>query len=54
MEREGSLIYLILMIVVVFVVDYRFLRRDAMKRLVVNGGIVLVFLAVYLAFLNHP
>ena len=49
----GSGLYLILMIVVVVVVDWRFLRRDAVRRLVVNGAIVLAFLAFYLAFLYH-
>lgn len=54
MGRPESLLYLILMIVVVVGVDYRFLRRLAWVRLAVNIGIVLVFLVFYLAFLRHP
>ncbi len=54
MGREGSLLYLIVLVIVVVVVDYRFLRGDAMRRLLVNGVIVLAFAAFYLAFLYHP
>lgn len=49
MGREGTLLYLIVLIAVVFSVDYRFLRRDPMRRLVVNVVIVLAFAAFYLA-----
>jgi hypothetical protein len=52
--REGILLYLIVLIAVILGVDYRFLRRDATRRLVVNVVIVLAFAAFYLAFLYHP
>jgi hypothetical protein len=50
--REGSLPYLIVLIAVVGGVDYRFLRGDAMRRLVVNVLVVVAFAAFYLAFLR--
>jgi hypothetical protein len=50
--RAGSLLYLIVLIAVVVGVDYRFLRDDAMRRLVVNVLIVVAFAAFYLAFLR--
>jgi MFS-type transporter involved in bile tolerance (Atg22 family) len=49
-----SVLYLLVMIAVVVVVDYRFLRRDPWMRLAVNIGIVLAFGAVYLAIVYHP
>lgn len=52
MGREGGLPYLIVLIAVVGGVDYRFLRGDAMRRLVVNVLVVLAFAAFYLAFLR--
>ena len=46
------LLYLVAMIAVVVVVDWRFLRRNLWRRLVVNVGIVLAFLAVYWMFVH--
>jgi type IV secretory pathway VirB2 component (pilin) len=46
------LFYLVVMIAVVVVVDWRFLRRHLWRRLVVNVGIVLAFLAVYWMFVH--
>jgi hypothetical protein len=46
------LLYLVVMIAVVVVVDWRFLRRHLWRRLVVNVGIVLAFLAVYWMFVH--
>jgi hypothetical protein len=40
------------MIAVVVGVDWRFLRRHLWRRLVVNVGIVLAFLAVYWMFVH--
>jgi hypothetical protein len=48
------LLYLVVMIAVVVVVDWRFLRRHLWRRLAVNVGIVLVFLAVYRMFVTQP
>ncbi len=53
-SRTAALLYLVVMIVVVVVVDWRFLRRHIGRRLAVNVGIVLVFLAVYLVFVHQP
>ncbi|HVB38799.1 MAG TPA: hypothetical protein VND92_09690 [Vicinamibacterales bacterium] len=46
-SHAASLLYLVVMIAVVVVVDWRFLRRHLWRRLAVNAGIVLVFLAAY-------
>jgi hypothetical protein len=46
------LLYLVVMIAAVVVVDWRFLRRHLWRRLVVNIGIVLAFLAVYWMFVH--
>lgn len=51
-SHAGALLYLIAMVVVVVVVDTRFLRRHFWRRLVVNAGIVVAFGALYLAFLR--
>jgi hypothetical protein len=46
-SRAATLLYLVVMIAVVVVADWRFLRRHFWRRLAVNVGIVAVFLAVY-------
>jgi hypothetical protein len=48
------LLYLLVMVAVVVVVDWRFLRRYFLRRLAVNVGIVLVFLATYWVFVRQP
>ena len=53
-SQAASLLYLVVMIAVVVVVDWRFLRRYFWTRLAVNVGIVLVFLAVYWVFVHQP
>jgi len=53
-SRAATLLYLVVMVVVVVVVDWRFLRRHLWRRLAVNVGIVLVFLAVYWVFAHQP
>jgi hypothetical protein len=53
-SQAASLLYLVVMVVVVVVVDWRFLRRDFWRRLAVNVGIVLAFLAVYWVFVHQP
>lgn len=47
-------IYIALMAVTVVVVDVLFFRNRFWERLMVNIGIVLVFLAFYLTFLRRP
>lgn len=49
----ASLLYIGVMVAVVVGVDWRFLRRHVWRRLAVNVGIVVVFLAVYWIVLNH-
>jgi hypothetical protein len=53
-SHVASLLYIVVMIVIVVVVDWRFLRRHIWRRLAVNVGIVLVFLAVYWMFVHQP
>jgi hypothetical protein len=53
-SEAASLLYLVGMIAVVVVVDWRFLRRDLWRRLVVNVSIVLVFLVVYWMSVYQP
>jgi hypothetical protein len=53
-SREVSLLYLIVMVAVVVVVDWRFLRRQLWRRLAVNISIIVVFLAGYWMILRQP
>jgi len=46
--------YVVAMIVVVVGADLLFFRHHFFERLLVNIGIVLVFVAFYLRFLRHP
>lgn len=46
--------YVIAMIAVIVTVDALIFRNHLWERLMVNIGIVLVFAAFYLRFLNHP
>ena len=55
MARQApAIIYIVLMAAVVIGVDFLFFRNRFWERLMVNAGIVLVFLAFYLRFLKHP
>lgn len=47
-------LYVVVLIAVVVIVDVLFFRNRALERLIVNLGIVLVFLAFYLRFLRNP
>ena len=47
-------LYVLAMVAVVVGVDVLFFRHDFWGRLIVNVGIVLVFVAVYLRFLKRP
>ena len=48
------MLYALVLIAVVVGVDVLFFRDRFWQRLMVNAGIVLVFGAFYLRFLNHP
>jgi hypothetical protein len=52
-SQAASLLYLVVMVTVVVVVEWRFLRRHLWWRLAMNVGIVLVFLAVYCVFVRQ-
>jgi hypothetical protein len=55
MTRNMSVVlYVVVLIAVVVSVDVLFFRNRFWERLMVNVGIVLVFAAFYLRFLNHP
>ncbi len=47
-------LYVLVLVAVVVGVDVLFFRNQFWERLLVNVGIVLVFGAFYLRFLNHP
>lgn len=54
MAKSPSIaIYVIMMIVTVVAVDILFFRHHFLARLISNIGIVLVYIAFYLRFLNH-
>ncbi len=48
------MLYLLAMVAVVVSVDILFFRHHLWLRLIVNIGIVLVFVAFYLRFLKRP
>jgi hypothetical protein len=54
MGKATAVLYVVLMAVVIVVVDLLFFRNRFWERLIVNIGIVLVFAAFYLRFLNRP
>jgi hypothetical protein len=47
-------VFIVLLIAVIVTVDIMFFRNLFWKRLAVNVGIVLVFVAFYFRFLKHP
>jgi len=49
-----AVLYVVAMIAVIVTVDALIFRNHFWERLMVNIGIVLVFSAFYLRFLNHP
>jgi hypothetical protein len=54
MSRQITVVlYLVAMIVVIVGVDVAFFRSRLWERLIVNIGIVLVFVAFYLRFFRH-
>ncbi|HZT04234.1 MAG TPA: hypothetical protein VFA39_18435 [Steroidobacteraceae bacterium] len=54
MDREAAIVVSVVTMVAIIVgVDFAFLQTNFWGRLMANIGIVLVFLAVYFAFLRH-
>jgi uncharacterized membrane protein len=49
-----AVLYVVAMIAVIVTVDALIFRNHFWERLMVNVGIVLVFVAFYLRFLKHP
>ncbi len=55
MGRHAAIVlYVLALVAVVVAVDVLFFRNRFWQRLMVNVGIVLVFLAFYLRFLKRP
>jgi hypothetical protein len=55
MGRQAAvLLYLLALVTLVVGVDVLFFRNRFWERLIVNVGIVLVFVAFYLRFLKRP
>jgi len=53
-SQATVVLYIVLLIAVVVSVDILFFRNQFWERLMVNTGIVLVFVAFYLRFLKYP
>jgi predicted cobalt transporter CbtA len=53
-SRVAIVLYVLAMVAVVVGVDVLFFRHQFWARLLVNVGIVLVFLAFYFRFLKRP
>jgi hypothetical protein len=54
-RRQAAVgLYVLALVAVVVGVDILFFRHELWERLIVNIGIVLVFVAFYLRFLKHP
>ena len=53
-SRVAIALYVLAMVAVVVGVDVLFLRHDFWARLLVNIGIVLVFVLIYFRFLKRP
>jgi hypothetical protein len=53
-RQTAAGLYVLAMVAVVVGVDVLFLREHIVARLLVNIGIVLIFVAFYFRFLKHP
>ena len=53
-SRAAAALYVLVMVAVVVGVDILFFRHHFWERLIVNVGIVLVFVAFYVRFLKRP
>lgn len=54
MTKSISVVYVLVMIAVIVGVDLVFFRNRFWERLLVNIGVVLVFVAFYLRFFRNP
>ncbi|MGH8217270.1 MAG: hypothetical protein ACREUT_01680 [Steroidobacteraceae bacterium] len=52
--KAAAILYAVLMAAIIVAVDVLFFRNRFWERLMVNTGIVLVFLAFAFRFLKHP
>jgi hypothetical protein len=52
-SKTAVVLYVLALIIVVVGMDVLFLRHHTVERLIANVGIVLVFVAFFLAFLRH-
>jgi hypothetical protein len=52
--RATAALYVVLMASIIVAVDLLFFRNRIWERLMANIGLVLVFAAFYLRFLNRP
>jgi preprotein translocase subunit SecE len=53
-RQVAIVVYVVAMAAVIVGLDFAFFRSRFWERLIVNVGIVLVFVAFYLRFLRHP
>lgn len=53
-KQVSVVLYIVLMVAIVVAVDFLFFRGRFWERLIVNIGIVLVFVAFYFRFLKRP
>ena len=53
-SRIAVALYVLAMVVIIVGVDVLFLRHQFLPRLLVNIGIVVVFAAIYFAFIKRP
>lgn len=53
-RQTAAVLYVLFMIVVIVAVDLVFFKNRFWERLIVNIGIVLVFVAFYFRFLRRP
>lgn len=53
-SQTTTAVYLVMMVAVIVVIDFLFLKSRFWERLTVNVGIVLVFAAFHFRFLRRP
>jgi len=53
-RQAAAVFYVVAMAAIIVGVDFAFFRHRFWERLMVNIGIVLVFVAFYSRFLRHP
>jgi protein-S-isoprenylcysteine O-methyltransferase Ste14 len=53
-RQAAVVLYVLALVAVVVVVDVLFFKHQFWPRLIVNVGVVLVFVAFYLRFLKRP